>query len=311
MQPERKTKPIFRVDTPYSTVEWPPISPDHQEKILDMLCSLLAPIGDHRRNFIIPSKGERAKRKEKKIAKASNDGAVAMDTRPEETSLKAPSPALLSDLTIGFNETTRHLENLSFRSSPATQTPLAGKILPHPRLKRATAGPQEKDDEATQKATTNDDAAAVSLRHVSAIFVPRSDQPSVLHSHLPLLAHTASMARPSLPPIRLVALPKGCESRLQEALALPRVNFLGLLDGAAEASQLIELVREHVPIVDVPWLAHVKQANFLPLQVEITQCLVPTMNKAQKRKMQAEGRSGPAKEEEVPKRGKKDRSDLA
>ncbi len=227
-----------------------------------------------------------------------------MDTKPNEPTSQAPPPALMSHLTIGFNQTTRHLENLSFRSSPAAQTPLARKTLPHPRPTTSTSGTGQRD-ETTQQSSHSDEDVTASLRHVAAIFVPRSAHPSILHSHLPVLVHTASMAHPNLPQTRLVALPKGCESRLQEALALPRVNFLGVLDETPEASQLIEFVREHVPIIDVPWLPDVKQGNFLPLQVEVTQCPVSTMNKAQKRKLQAETHFGSAEKRRGKEKGSK------
>ena len=88
---------------------------------------------------------------------------------------------------------------------------------------------------------------------------------------MPLLTATASLATPTTSPIRLVTLPKGAEARLCAALALPRVGFLGLMDGAPHATPLVEYVREHVPSVEVPWLKEAAVAKYLPLKVSAVQ----------------------------------------
>ncbi|KAK4227672.1 hypothetical protein QBC38DRAFT_477073 [Podospora fimiseda] len=54
---ERK-RIVHTLDTPYSTVEWPSITPQSQQTILDLLCHLLTPLANHR-NSLPPSKGKR------------------------------------------------------------------------------------------------------------------------------------------------------------------------------------------------------------------------------------------------------------
>jgi hypothetical protein len=113
----------------------------------------------------------------------------------------------------------------------------------------------------------------------SAIFVPRSSQPPILHSHLPQLVATASAANPELPATRLVQLPKGCEARLSEALRLPRVSFIGLLDGAPHSKSLVDTVREGVPVIEIPWLEEAKKSVYLPLKINAIESFVPVAKK--------------------------------
>lgn len=111
--------------------------------------------------------------------------------------------------------------------------------------------------------------------HFSAIFVLRSSQATILHDHLPQLVATASSAFPQLPATRLVQLPKGCDARLCEALALPRVSFIGLLDNAPYSKSLADFVRSCVPEVNVPWLQEAKKANYLPVKINAIETLAP------------------------------------
>lgn len=126
-----------------------------------------------------------------------------------------PPPELNLFLTIGLNSTTRHLESM------AAMLPTEG-TLPKPRL--------------------------------LAVFVCRSDsQPSQLHSHLPVLCNIASRSSPEHT-VRLVQLPRGAEARLTSSLAVPRVGFLGLMEGAPGSTLLQSFLEEKVLAVRVPWL---------------------------------------------------------
>jgi hypothetical protein len=113
--------------------------------------------------------------------------------------------------------------------------------------------------------------------HFSAIFVPRSLQPPILHAHLPQLVVTASLAHPELPVTRLVQLPKGCDARLSEALGLPRVSFIGILDGAPHSKSLVDLVRGCVPEIEIPWLAEAKKSVYLPVKINAIESFVPVV----------------------------------
>jgi hypothetical protein len=116
-------------------------------------------------------------------------------------------------------------------------------------------------------------------RHFSAIFVTQASQPPILRAHLPQLVTTASLANPELPATRLVQLPKGCEARLSEALALPRVSFIGILDGAPHSKSLVDLARESVPVIEIPWLEEAKKSVYLPLKINAIESFVHVVAK--------------------------------
>ena len=116
-------------------------------------------------------------------------------------------------------------------------------------------------------------------RHFSAIFVTQASQPPILGVHLPQLVTTASLANPELPATRLVQLPKGCEARLSEALALPRVSFIGILDGAPHSKSLVDLARECVPVIEIPWLEEAKKSVYLPLKINAIESFVHVVAK--------------------------------
>ena len=60
---------------------------------------------------------------------------------------------------------------------------------------------------------------------MAAVFVCTADgQPSDLHAHLPVLCKLAAQDGK---PVKLVPLPKGAETRLAEALGLPRRAISG------------------------------------------------------------------------------------
>jgi hypothetical protein len=97
-------------------------------------------------------------------------------------------------------------------------------------------------------------------RHFSAIFVPRSL--AAVNFACPS-ASTRLPRRPSRTRSyrlrELVQLPKGGEARLSAALGLPRVSFIGMLDGAPHTKSLVDLVRECVPEIEVLWLEEAKK----------------------------------------------------
>ncbi|MCJ1270671.1 RNase P and RNase MRP subunit [Lobaria immixta] len=162
--------------------------------------SFLSPVGDYRRQHLSFSNEKPAKKGKKRKRSIKETFA--------STFIDSASPEVLEFMTVGFNTTTRHLEDLA------------------------------------QKCTGK--------KPLVAIFVPHAEQPKILHSHLPVLIKAASLGSPSLPPIRLVPLASGAEARLIKALGIPRVGLIGLMDNAPAASQLIQLTRTHVPVVEIP-----------------------------------------------------------
>ncbi|KAI9702461.1 MAG: hypothetical protein M1836_000941 [Candelina mexicana] len=206
------------------------------------------------------SKGKRSKKRKRAEGKAeaasdrhSKEAPYLGEPLPPNEPLPPP-PELLSNLTIGLNDTTRRLEALSLQSLP--------KAYPASLQPSNTAAPPSKP-----------------TPHFVAIFVPRDEQPSLLHAHLPTLTVTASFANPNLPQTRLVGLPKGAESRMATALGLPRVGFVGLMEHAPHASALVNFVREHVPVVEAAWLDEVKAGVYLPVNITARNTSAPVKSK--------------------------------
>ncbi|TGZ82050.1 hypothetical protein EX30DRAFT_394930 [Ascodesmis nigricans] len=92
------------------------------------------------------------------------------------------------------------------------------------------------------------DSAVKTASRLRCVFVCRADgHPTQLHAHLPALCQLAK------PPVKLLALPKGAESRLTESLGIPRLGVLGLVEGAPGTDILWEAI-EPLPTVEVPWV---------------------------------------------------------
>ncbi len=63
---------------------------------------------------------------------------------------------------------------------------------------------------------------------------------------------------------------------------------MGLMEGEESTAALMELVRLHVPVIDVPWLHQLEKGSYCPLQVAVSQCTVPGIKKAERRRKRAE-----------------------
>jgi len=120
----------------------------------------------------------------------------------------------------------------------------------------------------------------LSTSHFSALFVLRSSQPPILHAHLPQLVAAASLARPECEPTRLVQLPKGSDARVCTALGIPRVSFIGILEGAPNAKSLIDLVEESVSKIDIPWMKEIQEAKYRPVKINAIETFATIKNKS-------------------------------
>lgn len=226
-------------------------------------CSLLSPVGDQRLRYTNRSQGKRAKKRKR-------DGVHEESNTEQEVDLvyhqpyavdTSPDLELLDYLTVGFNSTNRHLEALAT-----------------PRHFMATPGITCAVNEA-RTAHSNGLQTSPTTKSLVAVFVSRSDQPSIMHSHLPMLIQAASLAPTSSQDIKLVILPKGAEKRLSAALGIPRVGIVGLMDGAPAASPLMDFVRKHVPKVEIPWLAEAEAGGYLPVKINIIHTTAPMVSK--------------------------------
>jgi ribonuclease P/MRP protein subunit POP3 len=214
------------------------LSSQDEADIVDLLCWLLEPIGRHRKEHLKPSRGSSSRKRKRKAAQHATSSTDAMPA--------PPNPAISSHITLGFNTTIRYLESLSAISTPQ---PLGGPTLEQSK-------------------------SIGLLAPLSAVFVCCAGLPPILTSSLPLLTATASLAFPDEPPTRLIPLGKIAGDRLAQALHQPTVGFVGLRSDTAAAKNLMDLVRDRVQPVDVPWLKEAGSATYLPVKITRTEVQV-------------------------------------
>ncbi|KAI1818720.1 hypothetical protein GGS20DRAFT_526613 [Poronia punctata] len=237
---DKKRRLVFQLDTPYSAVSWPQISPKDQDTILELLCSLLSPLGHYRSQHVQVSKGRRLKKRKRKES----------STHEIEVSIP-PAPELQSYIDVGLVSVSRCLQNAASADS--------------------TTDSQEDDSKP---------ARGPEKRFYSVIFVARSGQPNALSCHLPQMVALASKSHPYLPPTRLVELPKACEGRLSGALGIPRVSCVGLLVGAPNSKALVDFVHSHVSIIEVPWLCEANHPEYRATKINTIGTTIGTRKKA-------------------------------
>ncbi|KAF1991064.1 hypothetical protein K402DRAFT_170290 [Aulographum hederae CBS 113979] len=245
-------KPTFKVTTPYGSPIWPEISSAKQDVILDLLCSLLAPIGHHRNTHITPSKGRRSEKR--KRSKSTSSDAVAPAA--------PPPPEIQQHVLVGINSVTRHLEVLANLSKPE-------KLQHGSEMTTKETRDAENKNDSPSEADPKASPLPSPPQHVAAIFLPKYRN-DMIYAHLPLLLRTASFAHPDSPITRLVPLSPKAEQRLAAELGIPRVGVIGILSEAAGAILLLEYVLEHVEEVQVPWLDEAVAGRFLGLKMEVT-----------------------------------------
>ncbi|KAF4313776.1 rna-processing protein [Botryosphaeria dothidea] len=227
----RPGKPVFKLDVPFTTVQWPQFTTADHDIMLEMLTNFLAPIGQHRSTHITPLKGKRSKKRKRHEAQG------------EAQPIKAPPrrPDLSRHITVGINSTTRHLEELAQGDAPRLVK------QPHADETKAPRSP-------------------ISLPHLPLIFTLQPPS-SITITHLPLLAQMASRELTSFASARIIPLKPSSEHRLTAALGLPRVGVVGIMEDAPGARPLIDLVRQKVSATYVPWLREVSDGRYLPVNV--------------------------------------------
>jgi ribonuclease P/MRP protein subunit POP3 len=204
-------------------------------------CSLVGPIGEHRKTHILPSKGRKRKR--------------ATNAAPDEPP-KLPAPATASHVLVGLNSVTRHLETQAASTAPPT-APINGTSI------------DEQD-----KPTQTDDKDSETSPRILSIVILTHPQPSLSpsHAHIPTLLHLANLQRDpgTMPaePTRLVCLATSNDARLASALHIPRVGAIGILEGAPGAKALEEYVRKHVGSTECAWVDEALRSEWRGLNVQ-------------------------------------------
>ncbi|KAH9866727.1 hypothetical protein J1614_008420 [Plenodomus biglobosus] len=200
--------------------------------------SLIAPLGDHRRAHIPPSKGKKRKRTTNPDPKGPSS-----PPPPPLHDAPPPPPAISKHILVGLNAITRHLELAAARNAPAT--------LAAPAAPCTTTTPDSK---------TNLNSNANNLAIIILTHPKPSSSPA--HAHIPTLLHISTLSpHPAAPaPLasntqpRLVPLATSADPRLAVKLGIPRVGALAIMDGAPGAKALVEYVREHVDLTECAWV---------------------------------------------------------
>jgi RNase P subunit Pop3 len=144
-------------------------------------------------------------------------------------------------ITVGFNDTMRHLQKLT---QPA---PVAS----------ATGSSNEADLEMDMATT----------------FVCTSTLPRLLISIIPPYLAAAFVRQPSRTQIRFVSLHAEAESLLANTLSQSRVGCVGLLEDAPGAKELVDLTRNIASSVDVSSLGKYTQVEYKSVCIKTTTSL--------------------------------------
>ncbi|KAK7181104.1 hypothetical protein DPSP01_003545 [Paraphaeosphaeria sporulosa] len=215
------TKPIFKTTRPYTETNWPTLTAQQNRDVTDLVCSVLQPLGDHRRTHVLPSKGKKRKRESQR---KNNE-----DADKNAPSTPTPPPDISNHILIGLNSVTRHLESLAAHAAPPSAP------------SHAKADPPSPD--------------ATPPRPLSIVLIPHNHPPASLpHAHIPTLVHLCTMTSQKDKATRLLAVPPGCEPVIAEALHIPHVGALGIFEGAPGADALVAYVRENVDVTRCAWI---------------------------------------------------------
>lgn len=90
---------MYQLDTPYSAISWPNINLEDQDTILELLCNLLAPLGQYRSEHLTLSNGKRERKRKRKAPIA----------QPQHLP-PPPVPELKLYVDVGLSAVTRYLQ---------------------------------------------------------------------------------------------------------------------------------------------------------------------------------------------------------
>ncbi|KAL1899451.1 RNase P and RNase MRP subunit [Sporothrix stenoceras] len=269
---------VPELDTPFSSVEWPIIPQKDQDIILELLCTLLAPLGQYRRDRVASSRGKRSRRRSRQRAKGNSassepDGGASLkaEAKVEKMTEKLetkqakdnvpPLPELARFVDVGLVSITRELAK---NATPGAPMPISNSDDPEP-----TSLPSSTTPSSTPSSSSNP---------YSAVFIVRSGHPSAFYSHFSQMVAVASQrgaaSTPPSPPIRLVGFSKACEDRLSESLGIPRVSSIAIRAGAPQSQGLLAFLEETVPAVDVRWLDEAQAGQYRETQIQVTEVSV-------------------------------------
>jgi ribonuclease P/MRP protein subunit POP3 len=239
------------------------------------LCSLLEPLGQHRRDHVKSSQGKRSRRRYRQRSKqiggsGEPDGGASLKEgakveateKPDATKTIGsvpPLPELARFVNTGLASITRELAKGATPGAPVPTSNL--------------------DPESTSlPPSTTTTTPSRSSTPYTVIFIIRSGHPSTFYSHFPQMVAVASqqgaVSTPASPPIRLVGFSRACEDRLSASLGIPRVSSIALRAGAPQSQGLLAFLEETVPAVDVRWLDEAQAGQYRETQIHMAEVRV-------------------------------------
>ena len=104
---------------------------------------------------------------------------------------------------------------------------------------------------------------------LALVLVPHNHPPASLpHAHIPTLVHLATMNSPPNTATRLLAVPPTFEPRIAEALHIPHVGALGVLEGAPGADALVKYVRGEVEGTRCAWVDEAMRPEWKAVRID-------------------------------------------
>jgi ribonuclease P/MRP protein subunit POP3 len=206
---------------------------------------------------VTTSKGKQHKKR--KRVEQQDGGAEKQDeadlvARESASSSKPPRPVIEEHITIGFNSTTRSLEDTLQRSKA---------------MHAASEGVDSRMDDNSEKKSRVDNTDEPTKDHDKKLAVIFLTHPTdyLPYRQLPnlteMIAKCDSTAR-----ILFVPLSETSDAKLSAALGIPRVGVIGIYEYAPGATALLQYTHENVPPVNVPWIQEAEEGKWLGSQIQ-------------------------------------------
>lgn len=173
-------------------------------------------------------------------------------------------PEISSHILIGLNSVTRHLEALAAQTAPKTAPAHAAT-----KCDNDEGDSGEKENAASEsKPGEHPDTAP---KRLAFVLIPHNHPPASLpHAHIPTLVHLATMNSPKDTATRLLAVPPTYEPQIAEALNIPHVGALAVMEGAPGADALVAYVREQVEVTTCAWIDEAMKPEWKAVKIDAT-----------------------------------------
>ncbi|TPX67919.1 hypothetical protein SpCBS45565_g03475 [Spizellomyces sp. 'palustris'] len=252
---DQKRRTVFKhvFDSPFQ-FEWPALSTEDNEEILQALCRLLTSVGEHRQ-------GQCERRKEdvahKIIARKQSRAAIlAAAVKPATQEV----PQTLDELEAAMKKKKKRkgmsggaIEAPEVLPKPLLNPPIDTGIEALAPLQDIVLGINKVTRILEDSCTTAQTFTASQLR---LVFLCSGDVPvSHLYAHIPTLTYLAGDN------VLLCPFAKGAEAALATALGIKRLTILGIKNDTPRFDDLCALVASRISPPNIPWLQRPSNTN--------------------------------------------------